>query len=129
MQCNSKAMKPMKLKFLFLILLTGLGVEAAAQRSEFAIGPAFYAGGEFKQAVAHFQLPYQPLADIAFPFAGKYGSKVRVYLTKATELAPGRLDYRRPEMAPVKALPDSSIRSQAATATWVDMRKVQGPSR
>jgi hypothetical protein len=40
-------------------------------------------------------MSYQVLADIAFPFAGKYISQARFYLTKATELAPGRLDYRK----------------------------------
>src|SRR5580692_1092419 len=105
-------MKPMRLKLLFLILLTGLLADAAAQRTEFAAGRACYANGEFKQAVAHFQLAlkvnpsdadsyywigmsYQVLADIAFPFGGKSASKARVSLTKATELAPGRLDYRK----------------------------------
>ena len=65
-----------------------------------------------QKAVSHFELAlkvnpndaesyywmgmaYQVLADIAFPFAGKYTSKASVYLTRATELAPGRLDYRR----------------------------------
>ena len=105
-------MTPMKLKLIFLILLRGLTAEGAAQQSEFTIGRACYAGGEFKQAIAHFQLAvksdpadaesyywmgmsYQTLADIAFPFAGKYASKARTYLTKATELAPDRLDYRK----------------------------------
>jgi tetratricopeptide (TPR) repeat protein len=100
------------LKALFLILLTGLGAEAAAQRSEFAIGRAYYAEGEFKKAIPHFQLAlevnpsdadsyywigmsYQVLADIAFPFGGKSASKARANLTKAVELAPGRLDYRK----------------------------------
>jgi tetratricopeptide (TPR) repeat protein len=105
-------MTPMKLKLIFLILLRGLSAEGAAQQSEFAIARACYADGEFKQAIAHFQLAvkgnpadaesyywmgmsYQTLSDIAFPFAGKYTSKARAYLTKATELAPGRLDYRK----------------------------------
>jgi tetratricopeptide (TPR) repeat protein len=99
-------------KLSFLILLAALGAEAASQRSEFATGRACYVQGEFKKAVAHFQLAikvnpadadsyywigmsYRVLADIAFPFAGKYASKARVYLTRATELEPGRLDYRR----------------------------------
>jgi tetratricopeptide (TPR) repeat protein len=68
--------------------------------------------GEFKKAVAHFQLAlqanpndaesyywmgmsYEVLAEIAFPFAGKYNSKARICLTKAMELAPTRSDYRR----------------------------------
>jgi tetratricopeptide (TPR) repeat protein len=111
-QCRAKAMKSMRLKFLFLILLTGLGAEAAAQRTEFASGRACYTAGEFKQAAAHFELAlkdnpgdadsyywfgmsYQVLADIAYPFGGKYASKARASLTKAAELAPGRRDYRR----------------------------------
>jgi tetratricopeptide (TPR) repeat protein len=94
------------------MLLAVLGSEAAAQGSEFTIGRAYYTEGEFKKAVAHFQLAlkvnpddaasyywmgmsYRVLADIAFPFAGKYTSKASIYLTRATELAPGRLDYRR----------------------------------
>jgi tetratricopeptide (TPR) repeat protein len=94
------------------MLLAGLSAVAATQRSEFDTGQACYANGEFKKAVAHFQLAlqanpsdadsyywigrsYQALADIAFPFAGRYTSNARVYLTKATELAPDRPDYRR----------------------------------
>src|SRR5258708_1661231 len=102
----------MKLYFAVLILLGGLGSEASGQGSELAAGRAYYTEGEFQKAVAHFRLAlkvnpndaesnywmgmsYQVLADIAFPFAGKYTSKACVYLTRATELAPGRLDYRR----------------------------------
>jgi tetratricopeptide (TPR) repeat protein len=102
----------MKLNLSVLILLAVLGNEAAGQESEFATGRAYYTEGEFKKAVTHFQLALKVnpndaesyywigmsnrvLADIAFPFAGKYTSKARVYLTRATELAPGRLDYRR----------------------------------
>src|SRR6266567_7895073 len=102
----------MKLYLSILILLAVLGSEAAGQKSEFATGRKYYVDGEFKKAVAHFQLAlkvnpddaesyywmgmsYQVLADIAFPFAGRYTSKASVYLTRATELAPGRLDYRR----------------------------------
>ena len=94
------------------MLLAALGREAFGQESELAAGRACYTEGEFKKAVAHFRLAlkvdandpesnywmgmsYQVLADIAFPFAGKYTSKARIYLTRATELAPGRLDYRR----------------------------------
>jgi tetratricopeptide (TPR) repeat protein len=105
-------MNSMKLKCLFLILLIGLIAEAAGPPSEFAAARACYAQGQFKQAVAHFQLAlqanpadadsyywmgmsYQTLADIAFPFTGKYASRARIYLTKATELAPGRLEYRK----------------------------------
>ena len=102
----------MKLYLSILILLVVLGSEACGQGSEFAAGRAYYIEGEFKKAVTHFQLAlkvnpddaesyywmgmsYQMLANIAFPFAGKYTSKARVCLTRATELAPGRLDYRR----------------------------------
>jgi tetratricopeptide (TPR) repeat protein len=102
----------MKMKLILLILLTGLGAEAAAKQSEFAMGRACYTEGEFKKAVSHFQLAvnvnpndaqsyywmgmsYQVLADIAFPFSGKYNSKARASLTKATELAPDRSDYRK----------------------------------
>ena len=104
--------KSMKLNLAVVILLAVLGNEAVAQESKFATGRAYYKEVEFKKAVAHFQLAlkvnpndaeshywigmsYQVLADIAFPFAGRYTSKARVYLTRATELAPGRLDYRR----------------------------------
>ncbi len=102
----------MKLTLIFRILLMGFSAEGATQESEFAIGRACYSDGEFKQAITHFQLAvksnptdaesyywlgmsYQTLADIAFPFAGKYMSKARAYLTKAMELAPGRPDYRK----------------------------------
>jgi tetratricopeptide (TPR) repeat protein len=104
--------KPVKLNLCVLILLGGLGGEAAAQRSEFAMGRDYYTEGEFKKAAAHFQLAlkanpndaecyywmgmsYQVLADIAAPFDGRYNSKARIYLTKAVELAPSRSDYRR----------------------------------
>ena len=102
----------MKFNLSVLILFAVLGSEAAGQGSEFATGRAYYTEGEFKKAVAHFQLAlkanpndaesyywmgmsYRVLADIAFPFAGKYTSKASICLTRATELAPGRLDYRR----------------------------------
>jgi tetratricopeptide (TPR) repeat protein len=100
------------LKLSFPMLLAALSAVAANPGSEFAAGQACYASGEFKKAVVHFQLAlevdptdansyywigrsYQVLADIAFPYAGKYTLNARVYLTKATELAPDRLDYRR----------------------------------
>jgi tetratricopeptide (TPR) repeat protein len=100
------------LKVLLLILLAGVGAGAAVQGSDFAIGRAYYAGGEYKKAAAHFEMAlkinpsdansyywvgmsYQALADISFPFAGKYNSRARICLTKATELAPERLDYRK----------------------------------
>src|SRR5260370_10823378 len=102
----------MKFNLSVLILFAVLGSEAAAQGSEFATGREYYTEGEFKKAVAHFQLAlkanpndaesyywmgmsYRVLADIAFPFAGKYTSKASICLTRATELAPGRLDYRK----------------------------------
>ncbi len=40
-------------------------------------------------------MSYQMLADIAAPFGGKYNAMARVNLTKAAELAPNRLEYRR----------------------------------
>jgi tetratricopeptide (TPR) repeat protein len=102
----------MNLKLSVLIFLAGWGGQAAVLQSEFAAGRAYYAEGEFKKAVEHLQLAlksdpndselcywigmsYQMLADIASPFNHKYNSKARIYLTKATELAPNRLDYRR----------------------------------
>ncbi len=102
----------MKLYLPVLILLAVLGSEARGQESEFAAGRAYYIEGEFKKAVTHFQLAlkvnpddaesyywmgmsYHMLANIAFPFAGKYNSKARICLTKAMELSPTRSDYRR----------------------------------
>jgi tetratricopeptide (TPR) repeat protein len=102
----------MKLYLSILMLLTVLGNEACGQGSEFAAGRAYYIEGKFKKAVTHFQLAlkanpddaesyywmgmsYQMLANIAFPFAGKYNSNARICLTKAMELAPTRPDYRR----------------------------------
>lgn len=125
----------MKLNLSVLILLGALGSEAAGQESEFAAGRAYYAEGEFKKAVAHFQLAlkvnpndaesyywmgmsYQVLADIAFPFAGKYTSKARISLTRATELAPGRLDYRRELF---DFLVDSAGSSRAAARQAADL--------
>src|SRR5258706_1119538 len=110
--CNAVAMRPMTLKLSSMILLAALGASAASLRSECATGRACYIEGEFKKAVTHFQLAlkanpadadsyywigmsYQGLADIAYPFAGTYASEARLNLTRATELAPGRLDYRR----------------------------------
>ena len=102
----------MNLNWLILILLSGLGSEAAGQGSEFATGRAYYTAGEFKKAAAHFQLAlkvkpndaesyywmgmsYQVLSDIAWPLGHTYNSKARVCLTKAVELAPSRSDYRK----------------------------------
>jgi tetratricopeptide (TPR) repeat protein len=109
---DPQAMIRMKLGLIFLILSAGLCAEVAGPQSEFATGQACYLEGEFKQAVAHFRLAlkvnpsdpdsyywlgrsYRSLADVAFPFGEKYSSKARVNLTKAAELAPDRLDYRR----------------------------------
>jgi len=92
-------------------LLTVLSSLAAGQRSVIEPGRGYYTAGEFKKAVAHFQLAlktvpdnaesyywmgmsYQRLADIALPFGGRYSAKARVCLTRAVELAPARLDYR-----------------------------------
>jgi tetratricopeptide (TPR) repeat protein len=102
----------MNLNWLILIVLSGLGSEAAGQGSEFATGRAYYTAGEFKKAAAHFQLAlkvkpndaesyywmgmsYQVLSDIAWPLGHTYNSKARVCLTKAMELAPSRSDYRK----------------------------------
>ena len=102
----------MNLNWLMLILLFGLGSEAAGQGSEFATGRAYYTAGDFKKAAAHFQLAlkvkpndaesyywmgmsYQVLSDIAWPLGHTYNSKARVCLTKAVELAPSRSDYRK----------------------------------
>jgi len=103
----------MKLKLSILIFLAGLCHGAApGQESEYTTGRTYYAEGQFKKAAAHFQLAlkanpdsaescygigltYEMLADIAAPFGGKYDRKARVYLTRATELAPARPEYRR----------------------------------
>jgi tetratricopeptide (TPR) repeat protein len=102
----------MKTSLTFLLLLLAvLNGPAAERNSEFAVGRSFYAQGEFKKAVVHFQLSldanpcdaeafywigvsYQKLADIALPFGGRYHSKALVFLTRAVELAPTRRDYR-----------------------------------
>lgn len=102
----------MKRSWCILILVTGLGRQAAGQVSELTTGRAYYAAGEFKKAAKCFQLAIktnpvdaesyywagrsnQVLADIAAPFDGMYNSKARAHLTKAVELAPDRRDYRR----------------------------------
>ena len=99
-------MTPRLIYYLFLI------APAFAQQSEFATGRSSYQAGEFKVAVKHFKRAleadpgnaettywlgrsYETLADIAVPFGGRYHSLARTYLTKAAELAPYRLDYRR----------------------------------
>jgi tetratricopeptide (TPR) repeat protein len=132
---NDGVTKSMKLFLALLIPLAVLGSESAGQQSEFATGRAYYTEGEFKKAVEHFQLAlkvnpndaesyywmgmsYQVLADIAFPFAGKYTSKARVYLTRATELAPGRSDYRRELF---DFLVDSAGSSRAAARQAADL--------
>jgi tetratricopeptide (TPR) repeat protein len=93
------------------ILLVIFAGHATGQQSELDAGRAYYQSGEFKQAVAHFQLAlhadprsaesnywlgrsYETLADIATPFRQKYRSLARTHLTKAAELAPGRSEYR-----------------------------------
>jgi tetratricopeptide (TPR) repeat protein len=104
-------MRTIQWTWLFLTLLTSLRA-GTVQRSEFVIGQDFYAAGEFKKAAAHFQLAakanpgdadsyfwlgrsYRGLADISFPFAGHAALRARLYLTRATELAPDRPDCRR----------------------------------
>ena len=125
----------MKLNLSVLMLLAVLGSETAAKGSEFATGRAYYVEGEFKKAVAHFQLAikvnpddaesyywmgmsYQVLADIASPFDYKYKSKARTNLTRATELAPGRLDYRRELF---DSLLDAAGASRAAARQAADL--------
>jgi len=93
------------------ILLVIFAAQSMGQQSELAAGRAYYQSGEFKQAVAHFQLALnadprsaesnywlgrsdQTLADIATPFGRKYRSLARTHLTRAAELAPGRPEYR-----------------------------------
>jgi tetratricopeptide (TPR) repeat protein len=97
------------MKLVWYILLV---TPAIAQQSELATGRDFYRAGEFKSAVAHFQLAlnanpkdaasnywmgrsYETLADISTPFGRKYRSLARTYLTTAAELAPNRPEYRR----------------------------------
>jgi tetratricopeptide (TPR) repeat protein len=110
---ESRVSKSMKLKVSILILFAGLCSGAArGQESEYATGRGYYTEGQFKKAAAHFQLAlkanpdsaesyywmgmsYEMLGDIAAPFGGKDNRKARVYLTKATELAPMRPEYRR----------------------------------
>lgn len=130
----------MKLNLSVFILFAVLGSKAAAETSpEFATGRAYYTEGEFKKAVAHFQLAlnsnpndaescywmgmsYQVLADIASPFDHGYNSKARFYLTKAMELAPKRSDYRRELF---DFLVDSAGSSRAAARHAADLlRKV-----
>ena len=98
------------MRYLSILLVIFAG-HAIGQQSELAAGRAYYQSGEFKQAVAHFQLAlhadprsaesnywlgrsYETLADIATPFGRKYRSLAHTHLTKAAELAPGRSEYR-----------------------------------
>src|SRR5438045_2372659 len=102
----------MKLTLLILMALVVCERQAAGEGLEFAAGRTSYASGEFRNAATHFQLAtkahpddpeawywmvmsYQRLGDIAAPFGGKDNSKAREYLTKATQLAPGRISYRQ----------------------------------
>jgi tetratricopeptide (TPR) repeat protein len=102
----------MKRTWYIPVLLAVLAGQGIAQPSEFAAGRASYGEGEFRTAVAHFQIAlrtdprdaasnywmgrsYETLADIATPFGGKYRSLARAHLTKAVELAPNRPEYRR----------------------------------
>jgi tetratricopeptide (TPR) repeat protein len=102
----------MRFKLAILILAASFRGQAAGEQSELAAGRSYYAEGEFKKASAHFQLAvkanpddaepyywlgvsYEILASIAAPFDGKYNSKARVALTRATELAPVCREYRR----------------------------------
>ena len=89
-----------------------VGAAKATWSAEFATARAYYGDGEFKKAAAQFRravesdpndaesyywlgISYQKLADIAAPLDSKYHSRARICLTKATTLAPERLDYRR----------------------------------
>ena len=86
-------------------------MRAIAQQSELAAGRESYRAGEFKSAVLHLQQAlktdpndaaanywlgrsYETLADVSAPLGFRYRSLARRYLTKATELAPDRLEYR-----------------------------------
>jgi tetratricopeptide (TPR) repeat protein len=129
-------------KLLFLMLLTGLSAESASPLPEFATGRACYGDGEFKKALMHFQLAlradpsdadsyywigrsYQRLADIAFPYTARYTSRARAYLTRATELAPGRLDYRRELF---NLLLDSASSSRGALRQAADILQTASPN-
>jgi len=109
---ESRITKLMKSKTFILMLLGRLCWAAAGQESEYATGREYYAEGEFRKAAAHFQLAlqinpqdasscywlgvsYAMLGEIAVPFDHKYNVKARVYLTRATELAPAQREYRR----------------------------------
>jgi len=101
------------MKFSLLILAAFLTYSGYAgnKEAEFSAGRTYYADGEFKKAVTHFQLAlqvdpdnaeacywtgmaYQRLADISTPFGRRYNSKARQYLTRAAALSPYRSDYR-----------------------------------
>jgi tetratricopeptide (TPR) repeat protein len=101
----------MKLAFSILTASMAFHANAADRSPEYSEGRAYYADGNFKKAVAHFELAlradpddadanywtgmaYQRLADIATPFGGKYNSRARRYLSKAVLLSPNRPDYR-----------------------------------
>jgi tetratricopeptide (TPR) repeat protein len=95
----------------FLIPLVAFATQALAQASELAAGRQSYRDGEFKAAIVHLQhalkadpndgacnywlgRSYESLADISTPFGARYRSLARKHLTRAAELAPGRLEYR-----------------------------------
>jgi tetratricopeptide (TPR) repeat protein len=99
------------MKILLALTLSVAGFAATGTQSEVALGRAYYRDGEFRKAAAHFELAlrinpvdaeahyragmsYEMLADIATPFDRKYNAKARRHLTRATELAPSRAEYR-----------------------------------
>ena len=101
---------PLKVTLLILAAVAGFSGRAAGLDSGFFAARTYYADGEFRKAAAVFQMSckanndaeacywagmsYQRLADIATPFGGKSNASAREYLTKATQLAPGRREYR-----------------------------------
>jgi tetratricopeptide (TPR) repeat protein len=102
----------MKLSLVVLLLFPALHGRAADLRSELEVGRAYYQQGDFRKALVHLRrtlktdaqdaevnywtgMAYQGLGDVAAPFGGRYNSRALAYLTKAVDLAPGRLDFRR----------------------------------
>ena len=117
----------MKVTLVVLFLIAAAG-RAADLRSDLAVGRAYYAEGDFRRAVIHFQrqlkldpdepevnywtgMAFQGLGDVATPFGARYNAKAILYLTRAAVLAPGRADYRR---ALFDFLADSASESPAA---------------